>query len=569
MLAASPFCGAQGNTASGTAEEHLHAGAGLLRSGQAQQALEEFREANRLAPTQAQPLVWMGIADNQLGHFQDAVSAFRSALKIDPTGQSAHYNLSLSLVKLGETRAAIHELEAVVAQNPSLVDAQFNLAVLLEQEGRYAEAIPHLEIAQQQGGDDAGLALRLVEAYLKTGKQELAAPLIQKHPELAAQGQIATLRASSLIEHGQFAEAIPILEPAAADSQSSPAIKLLLARAYLGADQADKAIALLRPQSGTNMAGETAYLLGLAYTMTGDATDAIESFRTAIARSPQNAAAHFRLGSLLLASAEASAHADGRAEIEKAISISPRQEEYYVALGKWMLENNQPRDAVNVLDSGVHAATPSAQLYLLLAISQATILGPAAAQPTILKAVALDPRLGLAHNILGFCYFHAGEYAQAVDSYRQAATLNPESGPFAYDVALAMERMNRIAEAIPYAERAVAHDPSRGPDHYLLGKLYTKANRKPDAIPQLEAAVQLSPNSDYAYYLLARTYMQLGNSAKAQEWNRKFQELKQSHDKDVGLAPPSSEPSEDLSPSLVLGTTKSSSGASGQEPPRP
>jgi tetratricopeptide (TPR) repeat protein len=90
-------------------------------------------------------------------------------------------------------------------------------------------------------------------------------------------------------------------------------------------------------------------------------------------------------------------------------------------------------------------------------------------------------------------------------------------------------------------------------DHYLLGKLYGKMERKPEAVKELETSIRLDPTLDYPYYLLARTYMRLGDTAKAQEWNLKFQELKKRQTTFHGADNMSSKPRNTISPSVLLG----------------
>ena len=214
--------------------------------------------------------------------------------------------------------------------------------------------------------------------------------------------------------------------------------------------------------------------------------------------------------------------------------------------------DNQAGATLALLQDAARYARLTAQATLLLGLAQASVHGTDAARPVIEQAIALDPQIALAHNVLGFCYFRAGDYPRAYDSYAEALRLEPANGLFAYDVALDLEKQNKIAEAIPFAEKAAAVTPPPPSAQYLLGKLYAKAGKLVDAIHELEVAIQLNPSMPYPYYLLARTYMQSGDSQKAQEWNIRFQDLKRAQDKQGTLGPPSSEPADGLAPSLNI-----------------
>jgi tetratricopeptide (TPR) repeat protein len=533
---------------------HVSEGIALLRAGEMAKALEEFRAANRADPGSAQTLVWIGITQNALGNFSEAATSFRSALKIDAAFQPARYNLALSLVRLNKKQEAIHELREVVKFDASVVDAQYNLAVLLEEDGKYSEAISHLESARRERPSDSGIAVHLVDDYFKTHKDSDAVLLAQQILDTRRDGVLSARLGSLLVENGQFRSAIPLLKNAASPS-ASVEITTLLARAYIGSEVPSKAIDILQPITESDSSGQAAYLLGLAYISAKQPEQAIVAFRTTVDRRPGDAAGHFHLGMLLLKSKEEGDQAAGVHETQKAINLAPHEGAYYAGLGRWLLETGQIAMALPFLERGVENAPPSPELYVLLAVAQASSQSTQLAQPIIEKAITLDPKIALAHDVLGFCYFRVGDYLQAAEAYKTASDLDPSRGRFAYDTALALERANKPEEAVPYAEKAAKIDPSVAVNHYLLGKLYVKLERKAEAVHELETAVHLEPALDYPYYLLARTYMRLGNMAKAQEWNLKLQELKKSQMKMHGLGGmgvPMPEPQK-ASPSLLLG----------------
>jgi superkiller protein 3 len=519
----------------GSASAHLSQGMAFFKAGETQNALHEFEAANRLDPRSSHTLTWIGITQNQLGSFREAASAFRAALKIDATSQAAHYNLAFSLSRLGNKTDAVHELEEVVRRAPSFAGAQYNLGVLMEEQGQYEKSIPHLEAARKERPDDSAIALHLVDDYFRVGNKTAAIRLAHELFHLHAKGETSVRVGSLLVENGHFQEAIPVLEVQVEANRKSVENATLLARAYIGSNASSKAIGLLEPIKDSDSTGEAVYLLGLAYLAAKQPAQALEAFRTATERRPSDAPAHFHLGALLLRTTEETGQSTGVQELQKAIEVAPREGRYYAALGRWLLENNQAVEALPVLQRGTENAPASAELYLLLSVAQASTQSTQLAQSMAEKAIALDPKIALAHDVLGFCYFRVGDYIHAAGSYKTASDLDPQRGRFAYDAALALERANKAAAAIPYAEKAARLDPSVSINHYLLGKLYDKLGRKPDAIRESEAAIKLDPKLDYPYYLLARMYMRSGDMAKAQECNLKLQELKKQQMKLHGM----------------------------------
>ena len=545
----SGFAQANQGTEPGDAATHISRGIAFIRAGQAQNALEEFRAASRLDPNSSQALVWLGITYNQLGRFQEAIAPFSEALKLNSSLQAAHYNLALSFARLGQRKNAIRELREVVKSSPAMSDAQYNLAVLLEQEGNPAEAVPHLEAARRERPDDVEVALHLARDLFLCNRGRDGVELAKELSQQNNDPKIAKQLGEMLAENGYFAEAVPLLEIVRNGSPASPELTSLLARAYIGSQAASKAIELLKRQETSDNSGATAYLLGLAYLSEKQPASALESLRFAAERRPADPSVHFHLGALLLQSSSETDQNSGVIELHKAIELAPTNAEYYAALGRWLLEHNRVSGAISVLQTGEAHAPPSAELYVLLSIAEA-LTQSAQAQATAQKAIALDPKIAIAHDVLGFCYFRSGDYLRAAESYKTASDLSPQTGRFAYDTALALERTNKPDEAVIYAERATKADPQVSINHYLLGKLYSKLEKKSDSIRELEAAVQLDPSLDYPYYLLARMYMRVGDTAKAQEWNRRLQELKKQQMNIHGVEGMSSEREEP--PSLLL-----------------
>ena len=302
---------------------------------------------------------------------------------------------------------------------------------------------------------------------------------------------------------------------------------MLLARAYIGAQEDFKAIDLLK-DSGHDATGSTVYLLGLAYVGAGATQEAIAAFQAAAKANPRDPRPLFHLG--MIYSALPANETEAFHDLREAVRLDPQNASFSIALARLLLRGDQSKQALEVLEHLHAQGLEAAERDLLLGIAQVTTSGVAVAIPTLQQAVAIDPSIALSHNLLGFCYFKQGDYAQAAQLYQRASDLQPDTLIFAYDAALAFARANQAEEALEYAKRAVSLPSARSEDHYLLGKLYAKADRKEDAIRELKLAVEMNPDLDNSYYLLARTYMQMGDTAQAAEWNSRLTALKQKHD---------------------------------------
>jgi tetratricopeptide (TPR) repeat protein len=524
-----------------SAESAVAEGVALLLAGKAAEARARFETAARLNPRLVTAHVYLGVAEAQLGSVARAIEHFREALALDPRSQAAHYNLALNLLRLGQSEEAIQELEQVVAVDPRFGPARYNLGLLLEQKGRFKEAADQLEGALAAQKTDSGALLHLVHCHFKAANAaralELAREGLARDLPLEAVGRLAFL----LVENGFAADALPALERARAGGYASEELAWFLARAYLETGRPSQAVELLEPlrQSGS---WRVLHALGLALAAAQRREAAIEALRQAVLLKPDEAPVRYSLGSLLLKADNGDDQRAGAEEIRRAIELAPAEAEHYIALGRWLLQQRQLDEVIGLLRRAVERLPASVDLSLMLALAEAQAHGAAVAIPLVEKAIALDSRVAPAWSLLGNCYFRVGDYERAVAHYKKAIELNPQNDLYLYDLALALERQNRVSEGVPLLERAIQLNPNRDISHYLLGKLYEKLDLRSEAIHELEASFRLDPESDSACYLLARVYGKFGDRARAEEWGRRFAQLKEVKDRRVGLAGPASEP---------------------------
>jgi tetratricopeptide (TPR) repeat protein len=515
-----------------TATAAIERGIQLLRGKDSVAAKMQFSEAVKADPHSADALTWRGVAENQLKQYAEAVRDFQTALRLDPNEMSAHYNLSLSYIRLGRVDDASAQLEIVVQAHPGVVEPEYNLAVLLESKKATAEAVEHLQAAYQTQPGDLGVTQHLLLDLLALERTAEAQPIIESLQSNAPPPALQQM-GTALLEAKQFPQAMQLLDSARSRTGEGRELDLLLARACIGAQELTRAIDLLQPHVEGDSTGEAAYLLGLAYTGTGQASEARDAFARAVASNPHNDGALYHLG--LMESATSDQQAKGVQHLREAVRLDPGNTAYALGLARALLEQDKPQDALTVISRAHPEGGALAERDLLLGIGELGTAGAGQAIPTLERTATEAPGTALAYNLLGFCYFSQGDYAKAAGYYQKGSDLLPENVIFAHDAAMAFDRANDSGQAMVYASRAVASAGAGGEDHYLVGKLLAKTGKNEDAVRELKTAVQLSPDLDGPYYLLARTSMRMGDTAQATEWNARLAELKQKHDRDYAL----------------------------------
>jgi len=134
--------------------------------GEWQQARDSYAEATRLAPAKAEAWNNLGCMLQALGAFEEAHQAFLRAVALRPDLAQAHNNLGVLEAGAGRLDAACEHFRRAIGADADYAEAHFNLGRALKELGRDQEAAPILERARavEPGGrPEVFLALSVPE----------------------------------------------------------------------------------------------------------------------------------------------------------------------------------------------------------------------------------------------------------------------------------------------------------------------------------------------------------------------------------------------------------------------
>ncbi|HEU4938581.1 MAG TPA: tetratricopeptide repeat protein [Vicinamibacterales bacterium] len=94
---------------------------------------------------------------------------------------------------------------------------------------------------------------------------------------------------------------------------------------------------------------------------------------------------------------------------------------------------------------------------------------------------------------------------EAMKSFRRALEIDPRHALARYNLALALDRSDRVAEAIEEMKQTLAIDP-RAETHYRLGVMYSRQGEFDAAIRELKAAIDRDPRSADAHAALGAVF---------------------------------------------------------------
>jgi hypothetical protein len=151
------------------ARTEINMGNFYLNEGQENIALEHYRKANGISPTNAQPYAGIAQINLRKGDTAKAYEYIRNALKIKPYAVEYRELYALILLKRGNTRQASIEASKVLQQDSNRTFPRLVLAEVQWQKGIYDRAISNLEDVVRKQPLYSQAHLFLIDLYDKKG----------------------------------------------------------------------------------------------------------------------------------------------------------------------------------------------------------------------------------------------------------------------------------------------------------------------------------------------------------------------------------------------------------------
>ncbi len=300
----------------------------------------------------------------------------------------------------------------------------------------------------------------------------------------------ALAHARSLVDEGRYADAIAELDRMAATPSASAGIDKLRGLALYQQNhlpEAEAAFARVVVQHPED--AEAAQMDGVTLFRMGKAAEAV----------PLLERAH---------GAVAAANVDGN----------------YV-LGLCYMDTRRYDDARRAFAAQYGFASESAESYLLssrlLFRREYTPAAIAAAQ----KALVLQPKLPLVHELLGEIALAESRGTDAIAEFEQERALNPLYGGVYDRLGDAYLRAGEYEKAQQSLNRAVLLEPSSTGPYILLGKVLLKERNAAVAAQYLERARSMDPNNFMTHSLLGQAYRAAGRTQDAERETAKAIEI--------------------------------------------
>ena len=198
--------------------------------------------------------------------------------------------------------------------------------------------------------------------------------------------------------------------------------------------------------------------------------------------------------------------------------------------GRWYAERRNHADyfkAVDYYQQAIKLDPDYALAYARLAIAQQWFndwaannaerkISGAQARANAHKAVELAPQSALALGALGINQAWSDfDYAAAEPTLKKAVALDPSNAETLYQLADVTACLGRLDEAIGMMRKVLVMEPLNASFHFYTGQFLMAAGRYPQAEVELKRALELQPTMEAAQAMLATVYIQQHHLAAA------------------------------------------------------
>ncbi len=452
--------------------ERVHQANQMLAAGRYAEAAKIYEEAVRAIPDDPGLRTNLGMAYHLSGREKEAIEQFQIALKRQPGIVPAMVMMGAAYLRLGQPAKAVAPLREVSSAVPNLVEARQMLAEALEALGRHREALPHYRAWTALTPKNPKAWYGLGRAY-EALAGEVSEQLKKVAPESA---YMVALVAAAQLDRQLYRSAFYLYREALRRGRPLRLWHHAVAEIYRRTGHPDWA------------AKEE------------------ENARSVPAPDCRAAPA-------------ACAFRDGR--YERVIEILENHNDPESLYWQGMACRELARKAFERLE----ALPPSAELHAWKArrLEARKLYGEAVSEWK--KALDLAPGNPVFERELAVAYRLNEDYAAARPLAERLLERDPDSPDLNYLLGHILLNQQQPEAAARYLEKAVKAAPQFLPAHSSLGLAYLQLNRDRDAVVHLQAALPIDTDGRLRFRL-ARAYQRLGDTDRAREFMKQYQQIR-------------------------------------------
>jgi tetratricopeptide (TPR) repeat protein len=433
-----------------TGGDQIGAISASLRAGEFDHALQLLHPVLQESPSNPQLWTLQALAYSGAKQKKDALASFQHALKISPDYLPALEGAAQLEYDAGSAEA-IPLLHRILLLRPNDPTSHAMLAVLEYGRGNCQQALQDFD---QSGAlaDSQPEALRARGSCLVQTKQlDKAISVFRNLLEMNPSDTVARCQVASVeLMANQPKEAIDVLTPVLQTSDPPASVLQMASSAYEAMNDTPNAVRVLRQAIVNNPRDTDLYLDFADLSMDHQSFQVgIDVINSGLRVQPAAAALYVARGVLYVQLAK---YDEAEADFEKANSLDPKASLGSVAQGLEAIQSNDPDRALATIRAKL-AKKPNDPYLLYLEADVLTQKGVdvgtpdfATALSSAKKAIALQPSLTAARDVLAKLYLQAGENKLAITQCRKALISDPKDQTALYHLIQSLRKSGETTE---------------------------------------------------------------------------------------------------------------------------
>lgn len=287
--------------------------------------------------------------------------------------------------------------------------------------GRLADAETAFRAAAAEGSPRGREALALV--LIQKGEPAEAVEILEDLAGLEpSRMELRRLLAQAFQASGQTERAVKALEEVRSATPGDLEVTFALAEGYLGLKDVERAARLFAEILAARSVPQTRVLIGGAYRDAGEYARAEAELRAALKQDARVRRAHYGLGMVILKEKGMGGVEEAIPQFQAELRLAPDDPAANLELGVALVESQRPAEAVPALALAARSGPPSARAHYYLGRAQVGAGRPAEAVASLRRALELSGEQGGNAHALRGIHVQLGQALRALGQRDEAAT---------------------------------------------------------------------------------------------------------------------------------------------------
>lgn len=227
---------------------------------------------------------------------------------------------------------------------------------------------------------------------------------------------------------------------------------------------------------------------GFEFSIQGKYKKALEYYKEAAEKSPDDAESWYGLGSCYVGLEQPS---EAIKAFKEAIRTSPDKTRAHYYLGKYYQSMGRYKEAIESYQTALRINRDFGPVYIGLAEIYSVQNRINDEKEAIEQLVRIHPNYAASHYNIGIIYGKLGRHQDAINAFKRALVINPEIPEAYYHIGILYGILGNFRGEVAAYKQAIRIAPDFVPAHYNMGVFYLHEGQKDAALEQYKILKKL------------------------------------------------------------------------------